>query len=61
MVYTFEEKVIIRYVNQKFGHGARKIVDDHPEYNWTISGVSGLLKKKLETLKENMDLDDHAL
>ena len=43
MVFTYEDKVIIRYLRQKFGHGPKKIIDDHPEYNWNIHGLKTLL------------------
>ena len=45
MVFTYEHRVIIKYIRQKFGHGARKIVKDHPEFGWKLWGVQTLLEK----------------
>ena len=46
MVFSYEDKVIIKYIRTKFGHGARRIVTDHPEYDWNENGVKALLKSK---------------
>jgi hypothetical protein len=43
MVFSYEDKVIIRYLRQKFGHGPQRIKDDHPEYDWNIHGLKTLL------------------
>ena len=48
-VLTYEDKIIIRYLRQKHGHGARRIVADHPEKDWKISTLSDLVKKIDET------------
>ena len=31
-----EDKIIITYVRQKFGYGAKRIIKDHPEKNWVF-------------------------
>ena len=49
MVFSYEEKIIIKYLRQKYNYGPTRIVDDHPEYNWNVNGVKTLLKKIDET------------
>ena len=52
MVYkklSEEDKIIIKYLRQKFGYGAKKIIKDHPEKNWGLRNVGYLLKKIDET------------
>ena len=39
MVYkklSEEDKIIIKYLRQKFGYGAKRIIKDHPENNWVF-------------------------
>ena len=40
-----EDKIIIKYLRQKFGYGAKRIIKDHPEKNWGFRNVGYLLKK----------------
>ena len=52
MVYkklSEEEKIIIKYLRQKFGYGAKRIIKNHPEKNWDPRNVGYLLKKIDET------------
>ena len=52
MVYkklTEEDKIIIKYLRQKFGYGAKRIIKDLPEKNWGLRNVGYLLKKIDET------------
>ena len=52
MVYkksSEEDKIIIKYLRQKFGYGAKRIIKDHPEKNWGLRNVCYLLKKNDET------------
>ena len=52
MVYkksSEEGKIIIKYLRQKFGYGAKRIIKDHPEKNWGLRNVGYLLKKIDET------------
>ena len=53
MVYkklSEEDKIIIKYLRQKFGYGAAKrIIKNHPEKNWGLRNVGYLLKKIDET------------
>lgn len=49
MVLSYEEKVIIKYLREKYGQGATRIVADHPEYGWNVNTVKSLLKKIDET------------
>ena len=34
MVFSYEQKVIIKYLRIKYKHGATRIVNDHLEYEW---------------------------
>ena len=52
MVYkklSEEDKIIIKYLQQKFGYGVKRIIKDHPEKNWGLRNVGYLLKKAVET------------
>ena len=51
MVYKklSEDKLIIKYLRQKFRYGAKRIIKDHPEKNWGLSNVGYLLKTIDET------------
>ena len=52
MVYkklSEEDKIIIKYLRQKFGYGAKRIIKNHPEKNWGLRNVGYLLKKIDET------------
>ena len=52
MVYkklSEEDKIIIKYLRQKFGYGAKRIIKDHPEKNWGLRNVGYLLTKIDET------------
>ena len=44
-----EDKIIIKYLRQKFGYGAKIIIKDHSEKNWGLRNVGYLLKKLDET------------
>ena len=48
-VFSYEDKIIIKYLRQKRGDGAKTIVKEHPEKQWTVSGVAKLLEKIDET------------
>ena len=39
MGFTYEDKVIIKYLRQKYGFGHKRIVADHPEFGWNVHGV----------------------
>ena len=47
--FSEEDKIIIKYLRQKFGYGAKRIVKDHPEKNRGLRNVGYLLKKIDET------------
>ena len=52
MVYmklSKEDKIIIEYLRQKFGYGAKRIIKDHSEKTWGLRNVGYLLKKIEET------------
>ena len=63
MVYkkvSEEDKIIIKYLRQKFGYGAKRIIKDHHEKNWDLRNVGYLLKKLIKqvTLKGEKDQGD---
>ena len=62
MVYKklSKDKIIINYLRQKFGYGAKRIIKDHLEKNWGLRNVGYLLKKLMnqETLKGEKDQGD---
>ena len=49
MAFSYEEKVIIKYLWIKYKFCASRIVNDHPEYKWKVNGVKKLLKNIDET------------
>ena len=52
MVYkklSEEDKINIKYLRQKFGYGAKRIIKNHLEKNWGFRNVGYLLKKIDET------------
>ena len=63
MVYkklSEEDKIIIKYLQKKFGCGAKRIIKDHPEKNWGFRNVGYLLSKIDETgdVKREKDQGD---
>ena len=47
MGFTYEDKVIIKYLRQKYNHGRKRILNDHPEKTeWTAGGIDNLLSKE---------------
>ena len=49
MVFSYKEKVIIKYLPTKYKFGATRIVNDHPEYESNVNGLKKLLKNIVET------------
>ena len=49
MVFSHEEKVIIKHIRIKYKCVATINVNDHPQYKWNVNGVKKLLKKIDET------------
>ena len=49
MVFSYKEKVIIKYLQIKYKYGATRIINNHPEYEQNINGVKKPLKKIDET------------
>ena len=45
MVFSYEEKVIIKYLWIKYKYGVTRIVNDQPEDQWNVNGVKKPLKK----------------
>ena len=63
MVYeklSEEDKIIIKYLRQKFGYGAKRIIEDHPEKIGVFVVWATCLKKLMKqvTLKGEKDQGD---
>ena len=63
MVYkklSEEDKIIIKYLRQKFGYGAKRIIKDHPEKIGVFVMWATYLKKLMKqvTLKGEKDQGD---
>ena len=66
MVYkkvSEEDKIIIKYLRQKFGYGAKRIIKDHPEKIRVFRMWATCLKKLIKqvTLKSEKDQGDLKL
>ena len=63
MVFSYEEKVIIKYLWIKDRDGATTIINDHPECEWKVNDVKKLLKKNDKTgmLLEKKFMDERSL
>ena len=45
-MFTEEDKIIIKYLRTKYGHGRIRILEDHREKTeWTLGGIGHLLEK----------------
>ena len=60
MVYkklSEEDKIVFKYLRQKLGYEAKRIIKDHSEKNWGLRNVGYLLKKLMKqlTLKGEKD------
>ena len=53
MGFTYEDRIIIRYIRQTLVYGAIKIVNDHPEFNWNVHGVKTLLIGEMNKLTKD--------
>ena len=49
MVFSYEDKVSIKYLRINCKYGATRILNAHPEYEWDVNGAKKLLKKIDET------------
>ena len=49
MVFSYEERVIIKYLRIKYKYGAARTLKDYQEYEWNVNDVEKLLKKIDET------------
>ena len=63
MVYkklSEEDKIIIKYLRQKFGYGAKRIIKDHPEKIGVFVMWATCLKKLMKqvTIKGEKDQGD---
>ena len=70
MLFSYEKKIIIRYLRIKYEHCDTRISSDHPEYEWDVSGGKKLLKKnerqvtlleKKVRTEENIELIEEIL
>ena len=54
MLFSYEKKIIIKYLRIKYEHCDTRISSDHSEYEWDVNGGKKLLKKieRLVTLLE---------
>ena len=41
-----EDKILIKYLRQKFGYGAKRIIEDHPEKNWVFVMWATCVKRR---------------
>ena len=44
MVFSYEQKVIIKYLGNKYKYGTARIANDYPEYKLKVNSVKKLLK-----------------
>ena len=49
MVFSKEDKVLIKNFYETKGYGARKLVKDFPQKNWTKGGLDSLITKLRST------------
>ena len=49
MVFTNEDRILIKSLHLAKGYGAKKLVNEFPMKNWKVRSVSWLLKKLRET------------
>ena len=49
MTLSYEHRIIIQYVRNKFGHGVTRIVADHPEFDWNANTIKSFLQRINET------------
>src|SRR5688572_18556619 len=45
MVFSAEDKILIKELRETKGYGARRLIKEFPMKNWSLAGVSKLLKK----------------
>jgi len=45
MVFSAEDKILIKELRETKGYGARRLITEFPMKNWSLAGVSKLLKK----------------
>ena len=45
MVFSYEEKLIIKYIRIKCKQGATRILNDHPENEWDVKLCKKTVKK----------------
>ena len=49
MTLSYEHRIIIQYIRNKFGHGVTRIVADHPEFDWNANTIKSFLQRINET------------
>ena len=45
MVFSAEDKILIKKLRETKGYGVRRLITEFPMKNWSLAGVSKLLKK----------------
>lgn len=49
MVFTADDRVLIKELREHKGYGARRLLKEFPMKQWSLAGVSRLLKQISET------------
>jgi len=49
MVFSEEDKVVIKVLHQEKGYGAKKFIKEFPNKNWSLSSLKKLLTKTDQT------------
>ena len=45
MVFSADDRVLIKVLRQEKGYGAKKLIAEFPSKQWTLSGLKKLLRK----------------
>ena len=61
MVFSAEDKILIKELRETKGYGARRLITEFPMKNWSRTGINKLLKKIATTGSVAMKPRDRAL
>jgi len=61
MMFSVEDKALIKNLHLLKGYGCRKLLAEFPEKNWTKSGLDTLLRKLRDTGSTGWAVDDQEL
>ena len=53
-MFSYEEKVIIKYLQIKYKHGATRVVNDHTGYEWNVNDLKELLKDAIDNARKEV-------